>query len=82
MADSNNTRLGVLLMIATTFVFAVQDGISRHLASEYNVLMVVMVRYWFILLVLMAVSRIRSGSLFGDARTTQPFCASPSPMPT
>ena len=32
-----NTRLGIWLMIATTFVFAVQDGISRHLAGEYNV---------------------------------------------
>jgi len=34
-------------MIATTFVFAMQDGISRHLASNYNVFMVVMIRYWF-----------------------------------
>ncbi|MEM6479992.1 MAG: EamA/RhaT family transporter, partial [Pseudomonadota bacterium] len=34
-------------MVATTFVFAMQDGISRHLASEYNVFMVVMIRYWF-----------------------------------
>jgi drug/metabolite transporter (DMT)-like permease len=42
-----NTRLGIWLMIATTFVFAVQDGLSRHLASEYNVMMVVMIRYWF-----------------------------------
>ncbi|NNK79133.1 MAG: EamA/RhaT family transporter, partial [Litoreibacter sp.] len=37
----DSTRTGILLMVATTFVFAVQDGISRHLASEYNVLMVV-----------------------------------------
>ena len=45
--SQNNTRLGILLMIATTFVFAAQDGISRHLAGEYNVMMVVMIRYWF-----------------------------------
>ncbi|MFU8899920.1 MAG: EamA/RhaT family transporter, partial [Roseinatronobacter sp.] len=31
-------------MIATTIVFAVQDGVSRHLAENYNVLMVVMIR--------------------------------------
>ena len=43
----NNTRAGIGLMIASTFVFALQDGISRHLAGEYNVLMVVMIRYWF-----------------------------------
>ncbi len=45
--SQNNTRLGILLMIATTFVFAMQDGISRHLAGNYNVMMVVMIRYWF-----------------------------------
>lgn len=42
-----NTRLGIWLMIATTFVFAVQDAISRELAGEYNVMMVLMVRFWF-----------------------------------
>jgi drug/metabolite transporter (DMT)-like permease len=42
-----NTTLGIWLMVATTFVFAMQDGISRHLAEQYNVLMVVMIRYWF-----------------------------------
>jgi drug/metabolite transporter (DMT)-like permease len=45
--SQNNTRLGILLMIATTLVFATQDGISRHLAGQYNVMMVVMIRYWF-----------------------------------
>ena len=44
---AGNTKGGILLMIATTFVFACQDGISRHLAGEYNTLMVVMIRYWF-----------------------------------
>jgi drug/metabolite transporter (DMT)-like permease len=38
---------GILLMVATTLVFAGQDGLSRHLAGEANVLMVVTVRYWF-----------------------------------
>ena len=46
-AQSNNIPLGITLMVITTFVFAVQDGLSRHLASEYNVMMVVMIRYWF-----------------------------------
>jgi len=45
--SQNNTRLGIMLMVATTFIFAMQDGISRHLAGEYNVMMVVMIRYWF-----------------------------------
>ncbi|MFT7059060.1 MAG: hypothetical protein ACJASV_001567 [Pseudorhodobacter sp.] len=29
-----NTRLGIWLMVATVFVFAMQDGLSRHLAGE------------------------------------------------
>jgi drug/metabolite transporter (DMT)-like permease len=52
----NNPRAGIMLMVAATFVFAVQDGISRHLASEYNVLMVVMIRYWFFALFVMAIA--------------------------
>lgn len=46
MTEQNN-RLGAWLMIGTCFVFAMQDGISRHLAETYNVFMVVMIRYWF-----------------------------------
>ena len=73
MADSNNTRLGVLLMIATTFVFAVQDGISRHLASEYNVLMVVIVRYWFFAAFVTAIAYRKAGGIRAAARTEQPL---------
>lgn len=73
MADSNNTRLGVLLMIATTFVFAVQDGISRHLASEYNVLMVVMVRYWFFAAFVTTIAYRKAGGIRAAARTEQPL---------
>ena len=72
MAAGNNTRLGIALMIATTFVFAAQDGISRHLAAEYNVLMVVMIRYWFFAAFVMAVAGRKAGGLRNAARTTQP----------
>ncbi|MBV1867995.1 MAG: DMT family transporter [Marinosulfonomonas sp.] len=43
----NNNRAGILLMIATTMIFAMQDAFSRHLAGNYNVFVVVMIRYWF-----------------------------------
>jgi len=43
---SRNRRAGIWLMIAAVAAFAAQDGFSRHLASEYNTLMIVMVRYW------------------------------------
>ena len=71
--QTSNTRLGVMLMIATTFVFAVQDGISRHLASEYNVLMVVMIRYWFFAAFVISVAARKSGSIRAAAATSQPL---------
>lgn len=68
-----NTKGGILLMIATTFVFACQDGISRHLAGEYNTFMVVMIRYWFFAAFVVAVAVRRTGGFRATARTTQPF---------
>lgn len=60
-------------MIATTFVFAIQDGLSRHLAGNANVLMIVMVRYWFFAAFVIAISARHSGGIRAAARTTQPF---------
>ena len=34
-------------MIITTFVFAIQDGISLYLAGRYNTVTIVTIRYWF-----------------------------------
>ena len=68
----NNPRLGIILMIAATFVFAVQDGISRHLAGEYSVYMVVMIRYWFFALFVITWAKLQHGSVRQVARTRQP----------
>ena len=73
MSAGNNTRLGILLMIATTVVFALQDGISRHLAGDYNVLMVVMIRYWFFAAFVIAVASRKAGGVRAAARTDQPL---------
>ncbi|WP_284260875.1 DMT family transporter [Roseicyclus amphidinii] len=71
--SAQNTRLGIWLMVATTFVFAMQDGISRHLAGEYNVLMVVMIRYWFFAAFVIAIAARHSGGLRAAAATKQPL---------
>jgi drug/metabolite transporter (DMT)-like permease len=71
--STQNTRLGIWLMVMTTFIFAVQDGLSRHLAGEYNVLMVVMIRYWFFAAFVMAVASRKAGGLRAAAATTQPL---------
>ena len=70
--QTQNTRLGILLMVATTVVFSLQDGISRHLAQEYNVLMVVMIRYWFFAAFVIVVASRRAGGLRAAAATGQP----------
>lgn len=71
MSAASN-RAGILLMIATTMVFAAQDGISRHLAAEYNTLMVVMVRFWFFAAFVLAIASRKSGGIRIAARTSQP----------
>ena len=67
----NNARLGIPLMIATMFVFAVQDGLSRYLASEYNTVLVVMIRYWFFAAFVVALSASRKGGIRRVAATSQ-----------
>ncbi|MGO4914320.1 DMT family transporter [Pseudogemmobacter sp. W21_MBD1_M6] len=67
-----NTRLGILLMIATTFIFAVQDGISRHLGGEYNLLMIVMIRYWFFAAFVITIASRKAGGLRAAVTSKHP----------
>lgn len=71
MAEQN-TRLGIWLMVATTVIFALQDGISRHLAGEYNVYMVVMIRFWFFAAFVMAMAARAPGGLRAAVKTRYP----------
>ena len=73
MSAEHNTRLGIVLMVGTTFVFAVQDGLSLHLSSTYNVYMVVMVRYWFFAAFVITISAKQVGGIRNAARTHQPY---------
>lgn len=68
-----NTKLGILMMVVTTLIFAVQDGISQHLAREYNVFMIVMIRYWFFAAFVMTVASRKAGGLRAAASTEQPL---------
>lgn len=68
-----NPRLGILLMIATTFVFAMQDGISRHLGAQYSVLMVVMIRYWFFAAFVIWLAIRSAGGLRAAVHTKKPI---------
>lgn len=73
MKTQQNTRLGIYLMIATTMVFAVQDGISRHLVANYNVYMVVMIRFWVFAAFVMALAARSPGGLRAAVRSHRPY---------
>ncbi|MCA0042315.1 DMT family transporter [Celeribacter litoreus] len=66
-----NVGMGTILMIAATFIFAMQDGISRHLAGTYNVFMIVMIRYWVFAVFVMALS-LRGGGLKRALQSERP----------
>ncbi len=72
MTEQNNT-LGIWLMVATALVFAMQDGVSRHLAGEYNVFMIIMIRYWFFASFVIVVAARKAGGLRAAIATKQPF---------
>lgn len=67
----DNPRLGIMLMVATMTVFAIQDGVSRYLAENYNVITVVMIRYIFFILFVLAYSARQQGGIGAVACTNQ-----------
>lgn len=67
----DNPRLGITLMIATTIIFAIQDGISRYLAENYNVITVVTIRYMFFMCFVFAYSLRQPGGIKAVAHSTQ-----------
>jgi drug/metabolite transporter (DMT)-like permease len=72
MPSPQNTRLGIWLMIATSAVFALQDGLSRHLGEATNVYMVVTVRFWFMAVFVTLVALRSPGGLPGAMRSAFP----------
>ena len=70
---SDNLRMGIYLMLLTTLVFAIQDGISRHLATSYGVFTVVMIRYWFLGLFVLALNIRFEKNLIHRVHTKQPL---------
>lgn len=69
---ARDTRKGILLMCVTAFIFAMQDGISAHLAGAYNVWMVVTIRFWFFSLFAIALVSRQPGGLGAALRSRMP----------
>lgn len=72
MTSPQNTRLGIWLMIATSAVFALQDGLSRHLGEATNVYMVVAIRFWFMAIFVTALALRSPGGLRAAFASSHP----------
>ena len=68
-----NTRKGLWLMVLTTVIFSSQDGITKHLAGNYPVVMVVMLRFWFFGAAACVISSRRAGGLRAAITTKHPW---------
>ncbi|SEM67179.1 EamA-like transporter family protein [Pseudorhodobacter antarcticus] len=67
-----NNRLGILLMVLTVFIFAVQDGFARYLGGIYSVLMLIMIRYWVFAAFVMVQAGL-TGDFRAAVRTRHPW---------
>ncbi|MFB2594376.1 DMT family transporter [Paracoccus sp. p4-l81] len=68
-----DTRRGIWLMIAVTFLFACMDALSSHLSRSTNVYMVVMIRYWFFAAFVIWLGMRGAGGLRAAARSRTPW---------
>ncbi|MBV0891886.1 DMT family transporter [Paracoccus sp. Z118] len=64
--------LAIGLMCAVSFIFGVQDALSRHLSANYSPYFVVMLRYWFFAAFVLAISARGAGGIRAAARTRRP----------
>jgi len=71
--SASSNAAGIRTMIAATFVFALQDGLSRHLVEFYNVFFVVMIRYWFFAAFVIFLGVRRAGGLRRAAASRRPW---------
>lgn len=69
---AQNTRAGIALMVGAVLVFTLQDAVSRIMALQYNVWMIVMIRYWVFAVFVTVLAARRPGGIRATARTRQP----------
>lgn len=63
----------IIVMCVVSFVFAIQDGLSRYLGTEYSPMFVVMIRYWFMALFVLAIASRRPGGIRAAAKSKRPW---------
>lgn len=69
---TQTTRRGIGLIMLAMVVFGAQDALSRHLAAEYGILLVLTIRFWFFAAFVIALSARAKGGLRTVASTRCP----------
>jgi drug/metabolite transporter (DMT)-like permease len=68
-----DVRKGLLLAVCAVTIYACQDGISKHLASNYPPVFVAMMRYWAFAAFVILFALRRPGGLRETASTPRPI---------
>jgi drug/metabolite transporter (DMT)-like permease len=68
--------LGIACLVSATLIFAFQDATTKHLASQYPVPFIVMLRYWAFAAFATALARRQSGGLMPAVRCRRPVLQS------
>ena len=72
MSRASDPAQGIRFVLLAVLFFALQDGISTHLAASYPVPFFVMIRYWFFALFVLALAARQPGGIRAAARTKMP----------
>lgn len=72
MSVADTTHRGTWAMVAAMLVFAMMDGLSRHLAASHSVMMVVMIRYWVFAVFVITLAARAPGGLRAATRSAMP----------
>ena len=69
----SNYGKGITFILFATFFLALMDGLSRHLAQNYNVLVINMIRAWFFAFIVIGLALRKKGRLREVLSTPQPL---------
>ncbi|AYD00323.1 membrane protein [Neorhizobium sp. NCHU2750] len=62
---------GLIFALTAVSIFAIQDGISKHLGQAYPAVFVAMIRYWFFAAFVLALASRNTGGIRQTAKSTR-----------
>jgi drug/metabolite transporter (DMT)-like permease len=72
-AGPDRTGMAILTMCLVAFIFSLQDGFSRVLGESYPPILVVMIRYWFFAIFVIALVSRQPGGLKRAMKSKRPI---------